>query len=1343
MNRRDIELLISARETTGRSFKAVVSNIEELNRKIDEQVAAAERGEGSLQDLKRTQDQLAQAGRDLSALQGQIDAYRRLSEQQDKNSAAAQKAAADFAAMKAELAGLETVTAAQERKLAGLEKKQRTTSAALDKTTTDLKAQTEVLERAGIEVAQLDTAQTAIVNSARQAGAGFVQLGTSIDAYSDNLRIARDAERSLAAQNAFDTKIAQARQLGDASRFVQLYADAAQTAKAADNQLAALTGFRAVGQMAVEASSDISRFVQAGQTMAVSSQQVAAGLRAIIDPAGEAMRTLDGVEAAIQQASAVAEAEKKSVGEYSNALNELSAASAALVRQGSLVDAFQKQEAATDAARAKFAQAQAEVQRLGQAMKAADAPTEELARDLRLAESALNEAGRALTVEETKLGEMSRALKAAGIDTNNLAAAQQRLQTAATQAAASTQKVNATLGRGGQKATGLFGLNPYELQNLGYQINDIFVGIASGQKPLTILTQQGLQISQLFPGLISGIAKFAARWFPLIAVITIAIGVIADYIGEAMKLKQAQEDLASLPTGELYKTDDLIKAQDALKKVAEDADTAREAMLSLAEEGFAPDKLVEYAEAAARLAERLGIDVKEATELLVSVQQGGIEAVFDLTEKTNDLTDADLAHAEALFDAGRAAEARQFVLDRVAERNAEIARATESVWTPAVNNLKSAWSSFTGFLQKVFAPVLDWLKQKVDNFILGFTYMTALLAGKGFDGAMEDARRVFNQQRGLTPQPGRGATDQQVRDRRFSRELDEEIDQTRELTAQERLRRAEIQARNRAQAAGVSKSLEDRAVQQAIAAEQRKINDETERAAKKGDAAGRRQQAAARRAQREAEAAQRKIQQAQDQLENQLRQLDSATGRGRSATLEQRLAVVQEKYEKIFDTIAKLRSLGITQSADGVSLDVVEQQVRASQELLKNEETIKFYEDQIALLTTQRKDEIEVITDAQTRGAKTVAQAYGEAEAVNARISPQIVDAAQKALDIARAIAGANPSPEMVSMIARLERIISGEPVNNIVNDVGTKALEGQEARLNNLLKERQDLVQSINTLNELGLISDAEARERTVAAYNSQATAIQPVLTQLRQTVELLHQQRDALTGLPLLSDAAYAAWLAKLEAVNAGLVATDDRLVQVQSAARQAIQQGVTQAFQTAADTIVGLIDGTLSFGDAIKNVFTTALSLVGQFLKAIADVLIQMIALQVAKKIIGSSFGVGFFHGGGVVGGGGGNVRKGNYGSWLGAPKFHGGGGLGLRPDEYKAVLKRGEEVLTEDDPRHIRNIGNDNGGGGRAPSLKQVLVLDPAEVAGAMQTRSGQRSILTTIRSNKETIKQMLK
>ncbi|GAB1388998.1 hypothetical protein MASR1M6_11790 [Rubrivivax sp.] len=45
--------------------------------------------------------------------------------------------------------------------------------------------------------------------------------------------------------------------------------------------------------------------------------------------------------------------------------------------------------------------------------------------------------------------------------------------------------------------------------------------------------------------------------------------------------------------------------------------------------------------------------------------------------------------------------------------------------------------------------------------------------------------------------------------------------------------------------------------------------------------------------------------------------------------------------------------------------------------------------------------------------------------------------------------------------------------------------------------------------------------------------------------------------------------------------------------------------------------------------------------------------------------------------------------------GAQVLHGGGIAGLMPNEVPAVLERGEEVLTADDPRHRRNMGRGSG------------------------------------------------
>lgn len=1341
--RRDIELLISAKETTGRSFKQVTANIDALNTKIGEQVAAAERGEISLQELRNTQEQLAQAGRDLSQIQGQIDAYNRLVATSDKVGAAAEKARNDLAALKAEVEQAGEATARQEQKMQRLENAVVKTSAAVEKNKTDIAEQVAVLERAGVATEKLDTAQAGIVNTARQVGAGLSQVNAAVDGFSINLQQARDAEQQMAAQAGFEKKIADARRLGDASRLVQLFAQSVNTVNAADNELAALTGFRAVGQMAVEASRDMSRFVDVGQSMATSSSQVAAGLRALVDPGQAALQTLSGVEAAIEKADIAAADGVKNVGLLNDAYNQLSASSAALLRQGSLVDQFRDQEAATAAARAQFQQAQADVQRYGTAMASGSEITEKLANSLKQAEARLETTGRELSREETKLGTLSRELKQAGINTSDLAGEQLRLEAAAKRVNGTMERVNTTLGRGGRKTTGLFGLKPNDLANLNFQIQDIVVSLQSGQNPLTVLIQQGSQISQIFPGLISAGARFLLVWSPIIAVVA-AVGYAMFLAAQnASRLSDAQNQLAESANGINYEPEKVVEMADALTKLGASYEEAAEAIRIFTDEGLDTDKIEKYSAAAVDLSQRLGIDVAEAANLLNDINVGGIEQLDTLQAMTRDLTQAEYEHAESLFEAGKAAEARQYILDIVAQRNQDIADRSRSIWTPAVNNLKQAFVNFGDFLASVIFGRLTTLRKELDNIAIGAAYVFGVLSGKGLDGARADARAVYDtiQARDNSGPVGGGSTPQEERDRLFERQLDEELASTRDLTAAERLRRVEVEARREAQEAGVSASLQERAVQQAIAAEQKKINEENARS-------NRRSNAASNRAARAAAAEERRRQAALRQLENQLRQLSRAALSGASASLEERLTAIDEKYENIADTLTRVRALGITQGPDGQSLADIEAQIEAQKQRLKTEETISFYREQAGLLERQRQGELQQIEDARVRGAITTQEAMEAAEEVVSRLGPRIVEAADKAYFLAREIAGVTPSPELEALLSELDRLVQQEGVNRTVADVGLRGFEEESDRLNTLLRERDELVQSYQTLYELGLRTDTEVRQLTAEAYAQQAQAIEPVLTKLREQVELLHNTIDPLTGLPVISDTAYNAWLAKLEAVNAGLANIDPRLTQINSAVRQSIGQGVVTAFNAAADAIVGLVGGTQSIGEAFENLGRTALSIFGSILDAIAQVLIQMVALQVMNALLpGSGTAFSFlFHDGGIVGGRGASrqTRTGGMGSWLGAPKFHGGGGLGLRPDEYKAVLKRGEEVLTEDDPRHIRNLGQGGGGGGgNEPSLRQVLLLDPAAVPNAMQSRAGQKAVLTVIRQNKETLKQVLK
>jgi hypothetical protein len=102
--------------------------------------------------------------------------------------------------------------------------------------------------------------------------------------------------------------------------------------------------------------------------------------------------------------------------------------------------------------------------------------------------------------------------------------------------------------------------------------------------------------------------------------------------------------------------------------------------------------------------------------------------------------------------------------------------------------------------------------------------------------------------------------------------------------------------------------------------------------------------------------------------------------------------------------------------------------------------------------------------------------------------------------------------------------------------------------------------------------------------------------------------------------------------------------------------------------------------------------------------------------------SSFGTGapldfgfddfglFLHGGGVAGVSGGTQRRVAPTAWASAERYHRGGVAGLAPDEVPAILRRGEEVLTQVDPRHRSRMG-DGYGQQRQQPINQTINLPP--------------------------------
>lgn len=95
---------------------------------------------------------------------------------------------------------------------------------------------------------------------------------------------------------------------------------------------------------------------------------------------------------------------------------------------------------------------------------------------------------------------------------SRLAAAKNR-EAAATRAASVAQSLQNKIYTQGNA---LSRQSRQQLLNLTYQLNDIVVGLASGQRPLTVLLQQGSQISTIFGGGLAGLKQLGQAFTTLI-----------------------------------------------------------------------------------------------------------------------------------------------------------------------------------------------------------------------------------------------------------------------------------------------------------------------------------------------------------------------------------------------------------------------------------------------------------------------------------------------------------------------------------------------------------------------------------------------------------------------------------------------------------------------------------------------------------------------------------------------------------------------------------------------------------------------------------------------------------
>ena len=197
-DKREVELTLKANNLSSKTFKEVNASIEKFNATLNKQVEAAKKGDITTGELAATYRKLGDAGKALEAQERLILTFRNIASSLELAQEKALSAGTAYAALAEEQAYMGKVTAAQNRELVNLAKASDRANKELGKQQQNYADISASISKAGLSVGDLNSAQSALVESARKVTAAQTQASETIDNYAAGIRALRDAQRAQA-----------------------------------------------------------------------------------------------------------------------------------------------------------------------------------------------------------------------------------------------------------------------------------------------------------------------------------------------------------------------------------------------------------------------------------------------------------------------------------------------------------------------------------------------------------------------------------------------------------------------------------------------------------------------------------------------------------------------------------------------------------------------------------------------------------------------------------------------------------------------------------------------------------------------------------------------------------------------------------------------------------------------------------------------------------------------------------------------------------------------------------------------------------------------------------------
>ncbi len=265
------------------------------------------------------------------------------------------------------------------------------------------------------------------------------------------------------------------------------------------------------------------------------------------------------------------------------------------------------------------------------------------------------------------------------------------------------------------------------------QITDIAVSLQGGQRPLTVLLQQGGQLKDMFGGVVPAAKALGAGLMGLINPYTLAAAAGAALF---TAWYQGSEEAKAYSAALIMTGNSAGKTTEQLAILAQELDNvsgvtesqAAAAITAVVNTGrIAGENISLVAEAALAMQRVTGKAIEDTVAEFVELEKDPVKAILKLNETQRFLTEGTLAQIKAFQEQGEASKAAALATEEYAntliERTSQVTENLgflQSAWRGVANGAKEAWDFMLGVgRQETAADKIKQLQSNIEGLQAG------------------------------------------------------------------------------------------------------------------------------------------------------------------------------------------------------------------------------------------------------------------------------------------------------------------------------------------------------------------------------------------------------------------------------------------------------------------------------------------------------------------------------------------------------------------------------------------------------------------------------------------------